>query len=311
MIIEEARKIAIIDYLAYLDIYPVCETNGKCSFFCPFEKNSLIPSFEVDLARNQWHDFFIDMKGDLISFGTRFHNCSLFDFLQKLDDFSLSLLPEGRLDKLTGKNQRQPGIRIISVEPISSPELIQFLKAKKIVLELANNYFHELEIEFPLIGNRLKVLGLPNESGGFQLRALNFKGSTSSDVSFIDNDACSLVVIDDLLDCLVAMQGNPDLPFPTNWLVLNGQGMNAKVDEIMLLHDEVYLLLGNDKDTSGIRKRALSLASGNSIKITDLAPLDHNFNTISEWVFNNTQNVRSAPVSKNSREDHRPRGFRR
>jgi len=313
MNIETAREIAIIDYLAYLGFFPISQIEDNFWYYSPFKPGSKTPTFRVNRKLNRWFDIFngMELEGTILHFGTQYHKCSLNDFLEKLNSLSLYLRNGADGANLVERTKKKIELQIVSVDKITSPELIQFLKAKNIILELANKYLYEIELKLAETHNKLCVLGLPNESEGFQLRALNFKGSTSSDVSFIDNDACSLVVIDDMLDCLVAMQGNPGIPFPTNWLVLNGQGMNAKVDEMMLLHDEVYLLLGNDNDTSGIRKRALTLASVNRIKIVDLAPLDHNFNSISEWVFGNTQNVRSAPVSKNSREDHRRRGFRR
>lgn len=313
MNIEDAKNVAIIDYLAYLGLLPISQIEDNLWYYSPFRPNCKIPTFRVDRKLNRWYDIFNGMKleGTILHFGTQYHKCSLEDFLVKLNSLSLYLRDGVEGASLVERTKKKIELQILSVDKITSPELVQFLKAKNIILELANKYLYEIELRLAEPHNTLCVLGLPNESDGFQFRALNYKGSIASDVSFIDNDACSLVVIDDMLDCLVAMQGTPGIPFPTNWLVLNGQGMNAKVDEIMLLHDEVYLLLGNDDDTSGIRKRALTLASVNRIKIVDLAPLDHNFNSISEWVFGNTQNVRSAPVSKNSREDHRPRGFRR
>lgn len=202
-------------------------------------------------------------------------------------------------------------INILTVGDITEPELIQFLNAKQIDLDLAKRFLHQVEIEFQLTGYHLTVLGLQNRSNGFQLRALNFKGAVLSDISFIDNGQPTLVVVPAMLEFLVALQHHPQVPKPTNWLVLNERQFNEELDDILMQHQDIYLLLGDDDNASGIRKRARKIGFGRSIKIQDLAPLEPNFNTPSERVSNDTLNVAFRPVSKNSEVDHKPRRLRR
>jgi len=202
-------------------------------------------------------------------------------------------------------------ISILTVSEITDPDLIQFLNAKHIDLELAKRYLHQVEIEFQLTGYHLNVLGLQNRSNGFQLRALNFKGAVLSDISFIDNGQPTLVVVPEMLEFLVALQHHPQIPKPTNWLVLNDSQFSEKLDDILIHHQDIYLLLGDDKNASGIRKRVRKLGFGRGLKIQDLAPLEPNFKTPSERASNDTLNVAFRPVSKNSEEDHKPRLLRR
>jgi hypothetical protein len=62
---------------------------------------------------------------------------------------------------------------VIAAKPLTHPSLCRYLDDRKIPLDVAEKYCHE--VEFELNGKQYFAIGFENKSGGFELRNEHFK----------------------------------------------------------------------------------------------------------------------------------------
>ena len=55
------------------------------------------PSFKVNRTMNHWYDFAEGKGGNLVDFGTLYHQCSVSDFLQKLESSGAVICPHQKI----------------------------------------------------------------------------------------------------------------------------------------------------------------------------------------------------------------------
>lgn len=137
-----------------------------------------------------------------------------------------------------------------------------YLESRSITFELAKAFLNEIDI---LINeNEYSVLGLKNNSGGYELRGLgNFKSSIRpKDYTSFDRGKSALAVVEGMFDFLSHEVATKKIvPEPTDWLVLNSLSFVQKAIPLISSYQRVYLLLDNDAAGRGASKRLLSLSS--------------------------------------------------
>jgi hypothetical protein len=80
-----AKKIDLVDYLAGLGYHPQKASHPDYWYLSPFRDEKTV-SFKVNRQKNVWYDHALGKGGDLIHFGTLYHNCSLSEFLDRLPE---------------------------------------------------------------------------------------------------------------------------------------------------------------------------------------------------------------------------------
>ena len=147
--------------------------------------------------------------------------------------------------------EKDTSIRVIKVGEIISLTLQNYLAQRGIPLELAKQYCKQ--VEYDLNGNIFTAIGFKNNAGGYELRSQYFKGSASpKDVSFIDNGAKEVAVLEGFFDFLSLLVINQKSQQGlTNFLVLNSLSFLEKSRTIMDKHELVNLYL--DRDNAGIK----------------------------------------------------------
>lgn len=86
--IQEAKEMDMVDYLSNLGYKPAKIRNADYWYLSPL-RNEKTPSFKVNRKLNRWYDHGLGEGGDLVDFAILYQNCTIGEFLQKLNsDFS-------------------------------------------------------------------------------------------------------------------------------------------------------------------------------------------------------------------------------
>jgi hypothetical protein len=104
---EQAKRLDLVEYLAFLGHQPQKVTNGDYWYLSPL-RDERTASFKVNRNRGIRFDHGIGKGGDLIDFGTLYHNCSVSELLERLSGYQtrpvLSFHPPIISGNLSGAN---------------------------------------------------------------------------------------------------------------------------------------------------------------------------------------------------------------
>ncbi len=141
-------------------------------------------------------------------------------------------------------------------------------------------------------GRKHTAIGFQNISGGYELRNENFKGSSSpKDITYIDNQAKTVVVFEGFFDYLsYKMMNEKSVNLQTNFLVLNSLSFFNKSLQLMEKHGRVDLYL--DRDSGGVKCTHEALQRNSTI-YTDQSFLYQQKKDLNEWL-NQGQQVKQG-----------------
>jgi hypothetical protein len=252
---QEARRIDLVEYLAHLGHHPRYIRGSKYWYISPLREENT-PSFKVDKALNLWYDHGIGNGGNFIDFGILYHHCTVLELLERLSHsktdplfsrqppVALGLAGAGEKEKSSGGK-----IVILDARPLAAQPLIDYLRSRKIPVEIAARSCKE--VDFSLHGKQQTVIGFANRSGGYELRSEHFKGSSSpKDITFFDNRTEDIAVFEGFFNYLSFQTINRNGQAPlTNCLVLNSLAFLEKSRPLMEQYSRIHLIL--DRDPAG------------------------------------------------------------
>lgn len=274
MNIGQAKQIDLVDYLASLGYNPSKIKREEYWYLSPLRKESTA-SFKVDRRQNVWYDHGLGKGGNLVDFGTLYHNCSVRDLLKRMQG-NLSfhqppvkaLVPEESL------------VKIISERNLVSLSLLRYIRQRRVSEEMAKKYCRE--IVFSLHDKTYSAIGFKNNEGGFELRNQWFKGSSSpKTISSFENGSKELSVFEGFFNFLShqTIQQNQALP-SSNFLVLNSTSFFEKSKALMEQYDNIHLFLDRDKTGQNCTSQALLWSK----KFRDESHLYKGYNDLNEWM---------------------------
>jgi len=286
-----ANQIDLVNYLETLGHEPSKIKNQDYWYLSPL-RNENTPSFKVNQKLNLWYDHGLGKGGNVVDFGIEYFRCTVSEFLQLLNGnrissgISLFLKNENRQSSnLRIANEKKDNLAdkivIIDVRTLENKSLLHYLENRSIPEELAKE--HCKEIDFSLKGRKHTAIGFQNISGGYELRNENFKGSSSpKDITFIDNQAKSVVVFEGFFDYLsYKMMNQKPANLQTNSLILNSLSFFTKALQLMEKHERVALYL--DRDIGGIKCTNEALQR-DSTKYIDQSFLYEQKKDLNEWL---------------------------
>jgi len=287
---NEARRIDLLEYLASLGHRPQRVQGADYWYISPFREEKT-PSFKVNKTFNIWYDHGIGKGGNLVDFGILYHQCTVKEFLHRLNGPPSFQRPLSRDVEPT--HQKEPAetksrINILSVSEIESAALERYLDFRKIPVEVARK--HCRQVEFELYGKRNVALGFPNRSGGYELRNANFKGSSSpKDISFIDNRTSQVAAFEGFFNYLSFLTINKNQEAPlSNCLILNSLAFLEKSRPLMEKYERIHLVLDNDAAGKMHTRKAL----GWSDKYIDRSDFYSQHKDLNDWLKSNRQEPR-------------------
>jgi hypothetical protein len=265
----DAKQLDLVDYLASLGYEPKKVRNQDYWYLSPFHDEKT-PSFKVNRGLNVWYDHSMGKGGDLVEFGTQYHNCSVSELLARLSQYrpgqplffqqpSLSSTLSPAQVSIAGEKKESPDSKIVilNARPLQDQTLLEYVEKRGIPPEIAQRSCRE--VDFLLYGKQYTVIGFPNRAGGYELRNEHFKGSSApKDISFIDNRTEQIAVFEGFFNYLSFQVINKNKQAPlTNCLVLNSLSFFEKSRPLMEKYKTVHLIL--DRDTAGMNhtKQAL------------------------------------------------------
>lgn len=290
---EDAKQIDMVDYLASLSHQPVRIRGNDYWYLSPL-RNEKTASFKVDRKKNLWFDHCTGKGGDIIEFGTLYHNCSIKELLEKLSQYqgrpvvflgsptdsdsgsSVSTRLAGE-KKETGEGK----IVVLDSRPLQAKELLDYLEKRCIPPEIADRYCRE--VDFLLYSKQYTVIGFANNSGGYELRSENFKGSSSpKDISFINNKTEDVAVFEGFFSFLSFATINKNMTAPlSNCLILNSLSFFEKSRPLLEKYDQVHLILDRDDAGKDHTKRALTW---NTDKYIDRSEAYKGHKDLNDWL---------------------------
>ena len=275
---ERARSICIEKTLAKLGHFPSRKSEKEAWFLSPLRSETQA-SFKVSFQLNRWYDFGIGKGGNVIDLVCLILNCSVKEALAHLSDempISFSYQDnqfERRKRKRVSKN------KVLKVNPIGHPALKEYLLSRIIPLEVAETYCREIWYECN--GRKYYALGLQNHLGGWELRNLYSKSSTTPKCySLVNNGERNLIVLEGIFDLLSLAVISPEEIKASDLVILNSLSFIPEVLPFFEDYETVNLCL--DRDTSGRQTTTEILSNRSNCK--DKSTLYEGFKDFNEML---------------------------
>jgi len=241
----DINRYPIREYLAGLNIYPAKDKGYYGMYHSPFREDSNA-SMKVDYDKNLWIDYSSNEGGTLIDLVMRIENCSNGRAMQQLEQHlsgkhSFSFQGNNTPDR----RKTEPTIQITGIAPINNSALIDYLRERKINVDIAKQ--HCKEITYSVNGKSYFAIGFPNDLGGYELRSKYFKGCTSKDITSqrIGQDSCLL--FEGFIDYLSLLTMKNLQRLPVDVIVLNSLANLPKTINILAGYKSAALFLDNDE----------------------------------------------------------------
>lgn len=276
--ISEAKAIDMVDYLSGLGYRPAKIRNADYWYFSPL-RDEKTPSFKINRKLNCWYDHGLGKGGNIIDFGIEFHECSVGEFLQKLNgDFSFHQ-PVFQQPKVPEKESK---IVVLQDIDLASFALLRYLEQRRIPIEVARQFCRE--VKYKMKDKTYYGIGFKNDSGGYEIRNHYFKASSSpKDISTIRNDSKEAFVFEGFMDFLTFKTIYKNQPSGnSDFVILNSISFFEKARPFMEQHQGIRLYL--DRDPAG--KKCTQYALSLSEKYLDDSCLYQNHKDLNDWAMN-------------------------
>lgn len=238
---NKAKQINIFFYLKKQKFKVGKTTTKEAWFYSPFRNNEKTPSFKVDINKNIWYDFGEGVGGTIIDFIMKYNNCSIKEALAILSEDTFSFHQPLQKEKKEAEK-----IKIIEVNSLQHPALVNYLKSRKIPLNIAQQFCKEVRYQFS--EKLFFTVGLKNKAGGWELRNKFFKNSSSpKDYSLIKNQSSILIVVEGMFDLLSLLTLNPTYINSRNLLILNSIHFMKSAELVFGNYERIELHLDRDE----------------------------------------------------------------
>ncbi len=283
--VEDARATDMVDYLSRLGHEPAKTRGVNCWYHSPL-RNEKTPSFKVNRDLNRWYDFGLGEGGNIIDFGIRYHQCSVAEFLRKINGSPLLRNPVLALSATRKTGDDEGKVTILQEGHLASFPLLRYLGQRRIPVEIAELFCRE--ISYRIGEKKYHGIGFGNDAGGYEIRTPFSKISSSpKDITTVRNGAGTVRVFEGFADFLSFLAVSRKQPLPqSDFVVLNSVSLFEKARPFMEQHESVRLYLDNDEAGRKCTKHALSLGD----KYADESRLYAGHKDVNEWLVN-TKNL--------------------
>ena len=247
---RSARNFCLVKILENLGHFPTRKTEKEAWFLSPFRSETQA-SFKISLALNRWYDHGLGKGGNSIDLLVILLNLSVKEVLSYLsDELSFSFhQPPQQFEKIVGT-------KIIETRPIIHPAMIGYLKARKIPLNIGQQYLKE--VTFKRGSKTLFALGMKNQKEGWELRSSIQKTSSSpKSYTWLKRDKNKLVITEGMFDFLSLAVLNPILVYEADILVLNSIAFVKDIENLLSSYETLCLYLDNDNAGDSATKKLI------------------------------------------------------
>lgn len=297
--VQAAKEIDLVELLAALNYHPAKILGNDYWYLSPLREERTA-SFKVNRRINAWYDFGTGEGGNIVDFGIRFYHCSVSQLLDILGSKNFFFQPQN-IQRQEPLEKIQPVFTVKEVSEIGHFRLVDYIESRGITLKTARQFCKEVILHSRKTNADFSLIGLQNSSGGWELRAPDFKSCVApKDISFFNNDQSAVAMTEGMFDFLTAVQEKL-IPENTNWLILNSLSMTEKAKPVLLQHEKVFLLLDNDKPAKICLESLSQFLSGNNIATENLSYKYALSKDINEWLMSRQMKTLQA-IDEHERE---------
>jgi hypothetical protein len=256
MNIELAKTIAMADFLHKQGFQPT-KINGNDYFYLSPLRDEKTPSFHVNVAKNVWFDFGENKGGDLISYVCLYlksqgnsHNVpDALRYIKNIGGYAAKITPVPVEDY----KEKDSALKLKADREIVHGGLVEYLSDRGIPLYVAKQYLRQLYVHNGNSGKDFYALGIKNESRGYELRNLYFKGSLGRKYyTFIRGSQPKppgVNIFEGFMDYLSVITQREGKPFEDDTIILNSLvNMERSTDLIRNYgYETAYTWLDNDE----------------------------------------------------------------
>lgn len=244
---KDINRCSIREYLAGMNIHPAKDKIFYGMYHSPFreDKNA---SMKVDYNKNLWIDYGTNEGGTLIDLVMRIKNCTNGEAMQLLEQQLLGKSTfsfQGNTKPSEKKEYSEPAIQITEVIPLSTPALIDYLKERKIDIELAKLYCKE--VTYSVNDKTYYAIGFGNNIGGYVLRSKYFKGCTSNAITHLKNGSNNCLLFEGFMDFLSYLTLKKNRISEHSIIVLNSVSNLSKAQNVLSKYGIIFACLDNDE----------------------------------------------------------------
>lgn len=236
---RSARNFCLVKILEKLGHFPTRKTEKEAWFLSPFRSETQA-SFKISLALNRWYDHGMGKGGNSIDLVMQLKNFTVKETLDFISSNNISFF-----QKPNTNIKKKDNIEIISIRTIKHIALIEYLRSRKIPLNIARQFLNE--IYYKSNGYRFFGLGLKNHLGGWELRNKFYKSSSSPKMyTYFNSNQKTLLVFEGMFDFLSMATINPLLIYQSDSIILNSISFIANIEEHIPKYEQTLLYLDND-----------------------------------------------------------------
>lgn len=243
MNISQAKEIVIADYLKLYGFIPT-KIQGDDLWYCSPLRHEKTPSFKVNQSLNCWYDHGIGKGGNILDLVMSMHGIN--NISDALRHLTLNL-PQTNSGFFSFQQQNHHSVvDTTEIKELTHPALIDYLKDRKIDLNIARNYCQE--IHYTINGQPYFAIGFRNDNGGYELRNRYFKGSSApKDITTIQNHSGQCLLFEGFMDFLSYLTLKR-IPIPQqDVIVLNSLAHLSKAISFIKDYSQLFTFLDNDE----------------------------------------------------------------
>ena len=239
---SQAKNVKIENYLSLSGIKPVRIYGNYFWYKSPLRNNDNEPSFKVNTLNNLWYDLGTGNGGNIVDLVSLMNNCNVSNALRILASNNINLFS---FQSSEIKNNTRK-IKISKVQSLQNPALQNYLKSRKIKLEIIYKYV--LEAYYTIKDKQYFAVAFGNDKGGFELRNKYFKGSSNPKaITTIKGlKSNNLNIFEGFIDFLSALTFFDTLTPNFDTIVLNSTTQINSIISVLSNYDSINLFLDND-----------------------------------------------------------------
>jgi DNA primase len=275
---SQAKKLQIINFLNVTG-----DIKNEVWIKSPFNPNEKTPSFKINTIKNIWFDHAQGFGGNVIDLVMQLNNCNLSQALKLLDtsNFSFSQAKNPILNNTLSPDKKNYQ-EIKEVKELNNLVLLNYLKSRKIDLEVAKEYLKE--VYYSQKNKDYFALAFQNNSKGYETRNAYFKGCIGSkEITTIKgSNSKELSIFEGFMDFLSALTHFKLQQFKSDVIILNSVANNKKIEGLLYnnIYNKIYLFLDNDEAGN----QAKEYFYGLNEKCLDCSNLYKNYKDFNEFL---------------------------
>jgi hypothetical protein len=267
---QAAKLLSLPDLLSRLGHKPVRISGDKLWYRSPL-RSETIPSFCVKPGRQAawiFSDYGANVKGNILDFVMRYQQCSISEALLRLEQIFGANHSTAAREPPATESFLSP-IRLYRIKQIQHPALLSYLKSRAIASDLAKRYLRE--VHYLNGGRSMFALGWRTDSGGWSLRAKDFKASVPpAGITSIGGNNHSLALFEGMFDFLAALAHYQRTSPRGQVIILNGVNHSHFALEKINAGNYRFIKLYLDNDPAGRQTALKFLALKNALDCSSL-----------------------------------------